>query len=52
MLLLGFFQILKFLGVILDSLWSWFEHIDYVSSTISKCIGVLRRVIFYVSSHA
>ena len=30
----------KYLGVILDPLLSWCEHIDYISSTISKCIGV------------
>ena len=30
----------KYLGVILDPLLSWCEHIDYVSSTISKRIGV------------
>ena len=41
----------KYLGVILDPLLSWCEHIDYVSSTISKCIGVIRRVKFYLPSN-
>ena len=41
----------KYLGVILDPLLSWCEHIDYVSSTISKRIGVLRRVKFYLPSN-
>ena len=34
----------QFLGVCLDPHLSWCEHIDYVLSTISKCIGVVRRV--------
>ena len=33
----------KYLGVILDPLLSWCEHTGYVSSTISKRIGVIRR---------
>ena len=41
----------KYLGVILDPLLSWCEHIDYVSSTISKRIGVIRRVKFYLPAN-
>ena len=41
----------KYLGVISDPLLSWCEHIDYVSSTISKRIGVIRRVKFYLPSN-
>ena len=41
----------KYLGVILDPLLSWCEHIDYISSTISKRIGVIRRVKFYLPSN-
>ena len=38
----------KYLGVILDPLLSWADHIDYVSKTVSERIGVIRRVKFYL----
>jgi hypothetical protein len=38
----------KYLGVILDPHLSWCEHVEYISSTISKRIGVIRRVKFYL----
>ena len=37
----------KYLSVILDPLLSWCDHIDYVSSTISKRIGAR----FYLPSN-
>ena len=40
----------KYLGVILDPLLSWSDHIDYVSTIVSKRIGVIRRVKFYLPS--
>lgn len=33
----------KFLGVILDSQFKWFEHIQHVKSKISKGIGILKK---------
>jgi len=41
----------KYLGVIFDPILSWSEHIDYISSIISKRIGVIRRVKFYLPPH-
>lgn len=41
----------KYLGVIFDPLLSWCEHVDYISSVVSKRIGVIRRVKFYLPSH-
>ena len=38
----------KYLGVIFDPTLSWTEHVDYMSSIISKRIGVIRRVKFYL----
>ena len=34
---------IKFLGVIIDSTLSWSYHIDYISSKISKNIGIVRK---------
>ena len=34
----------KFLGVILDDRLSWKYHFDYVSSSISKGIGILHKL--------
>ena len=38
----------RYLGVILDPTLSWSDHVDYISSIISKRIGVIRRVKFYL----
>ena len=38
----------KYLGVVLDPMLTWCEHVDYISSVISKRIGVIRRVKFYL----
>ena len=38
----------KYLGVIFDPILAWNEHIDYISSIISKRIGIIRRVKFYL----
>ena len=32
---------IKFLGVILDSRLTWFEHIQYIKSKISRALGIL-----------
>lgn len=40
----------KYLGVILDPILSWCDHIDYISKIISKRIGVIRRVKYYLPS--
>ena len=36
------------MGVIFDPILTWNEHINYISSVISKRIGVIRRVKFYL----
>ena len=41
----------KYLGVVFDPILSWCDHTDYISSIISKRIGVIRRVKFYLPSH-
>ena len=38
----------KYLGVIFDPILAWNEHTDYISSIVSKRIGVIRRVKFYL----
>jgi hypothetical protein len=38
----------KYLGVILDSNLSWCEHVNYMSSNVSKRIGVIYRVRNYL----
>jgi len=40
----------KYLGVILDPFLSWSDHIDYVSTNISKRIGIIRQVKLYLPS--
>ena len=34
----------KFLGVVIDEKLSWKDHISFVNSKISKCIGILYKV--------
>ena len=38
----------KYLGVIFDPILAWSEHVDYISSVVSKWIGVIPRVKFYL----
>ena len=38
----------KYSGVIFDPLLAWSEHVNYISSVVSKRIGVIRRVKFYL----
>ena len=38
----------KYLGVIFDPILAWSDHVDYISSVVSKRIGVIRRVKFYL----
>lgn len=33
----------KFLGVMIDSKLTWKSHIDYMSSKLSKCVGILAK---------
>ena len=37
----------QYLGAIFNSILAWNEH-DYISSIVSKRIGVIRRVKFYL----
>ena len=38
----------KYLGVKLDSKLSWSAHVDYVSKTISKRTGIIRRIKYFL----
>lgn len=38
----------KYLGVIFDSNMTWHQHIDYVSTNISKRCGIIYRVKYYL----
>ena len=41
----------KFLGVLIDDNLSWKNHVEYVSSKISKCIGVIYRIKNLIDSN-
>ena len=38
----------KYLGVVFDPHLSWCEHVNHMSSNISKRIGVIRRIKYYL----
>ena len=38
----------KYLGVIFDPLLSWSDHVKYISVNISKRIGLIRRLKYYL----
>ena len=38
----------KYLGVLIDSHHSWRYHIDYISSKISKGVGIIARLTHFV----
>ena len=40
----------KYLGVYIDSLLSWNDHIDYVCSKISKNLNIITRLKRYFTS--
>ena len=39
----------KFLGIIIDQHLTWKSHIDYIVPKISKMIGTLRAIRFFVN---
>ena len=39
-----FFKVFKYLGVLLDNHLSFNEHINYVTTKVSKKLGILSRV--------
>jgi hypothetical protein len=39
---------ISFLGMILDEHLTWKSHISYIARKISKSIGVIKKVSFYV----
>ena len=39
----------KFLGIIIDQHLTWKSHIDYIVPKISKMIGTLRTIRFFVN---
>ena len=41
-------RIVKYLGVLINSQLSWRHHIDYISSKISKGVGIIARLRHFV----
>ena len=41
---------IKYLGILIDSNLTWKYHISYITSKISKTIGVISRLSHFVSS--
>ena len=39
----------KFLGIIIDQHLTWKSHIEYIATEISKTIGILCRIRFYIN---
>ena len=39
----------KFLGIIIDQHLTWKSHIEYIATKISKTIGILCRIRFYIN---
>lgn len=42
-------KVFKYLGVLMDEHLNWHEHISYISSKISKKLGVMKRVRPYLT---
>ena len=42
----------KYLGVVVDSKWSWNEHVSHVSLKASRALNLLRRNIYTCNSSA
>ena len=38
----------KFLGVIIDDKFTWQEHINYINNKLSKSLGILHRVKYFL----
>ena len=41
----------KYLGVLIDSILSWKHHINFISSKISKTIGIISKIRHFVPRH-
>ena len=42
----------KYFGLIVDDTLTWDEHTDYISTTISKNIGIIKRVRTFLPRHS
>ena len=42
----------KYLGLIVDDTLTWDEHVDYISTKISKNIGIIKRVRTFLPRHS
>ena len=40
---------IKFLGVVIDEFLTWDEHVSKVLTSMSRCIGIMLKVKYYVS---
>ena len=37
-------KLIKYLGMIVDDKLTWSQHVDYISSKITRNIGILKRI--------
>ena len=44
-------EYMKYLGVLIDSRLSWKHHINFISSKISKTIGIISKIRHFVPRH-
>ena len=43
---------IKYLGIVIDCFLSWHDHIDYVSSKISKRLNIITKIKCHVAKHS
>ena len=44
-------EYIKYLGVLIDNRLSWKHHINFISSKLSKTIGVISKIRHFVPRH-
>ena len=41
-------KLVKYLGLIVDDKLTWSQHVDYISSKITRNIGILKRIRHFI----